>query len=95
VPVGNGRPSCVELTDLQSLSLLVSQEPAVGGAAAHGPGVPECQGAGVPVGNGRPSCVELTDLQSLSLLVSREPAVGGSGATGSVGTECRSDRVSE
>jgi hypothetical protein len=61
VRVGNGRPSCVELTDLQSLSLPVSRDPAVGGGGATGSvvqscrvaelqsaGVPECGSDGVP-----------------------------------------------
>jgi hypothetical protein len=53
VPVGNGRPSCAQFTDLQSLSLLVSRDPAVGGSGATGPvvqsyGVAELQSTGVP-----------------------------------------------
>jgi hypothetical protein len=43
VPVGKDRPSCVELTDLQSLSLLVSRDPALGGNGATGSAAPECR----------------------------------------------------
>jgi hypothetical protein len=63
VPVGNGRPFGVELTDLQGLSLLASRDPAVGGSGTGPVGtecqsarVTECRSAGV-AGCGVPGCL--------------------------------------